>query len=239
MSVSELLNGVVLYIAVIIGLIVVFGLATTFFVKSWKRAIELGIEKDKLKKIVKSSVIFTIVPSLAIVIALFSLASVLGVPLSWFRLSVVGSLAYELLAAEMSVSGAGYDSLSQFISTDDIANVTKIMYVMGISIIGGIVFMIFFGKKVQMEMLNYQQANKEWGTLAMSYFMLCIAVVFLPVEATKGIVHLMTLLTSAIVCYIHVVVIKKYNLKWLNDFVLANCLILGMISSVFWDKLLG
>lgn len=239
MSVSELLNGVVLYIAVIIGLTIVFALATVFFVKSWRRAIELGIEKATLKKIVKSSIIFTIIPSLAIVIALFSLASVLGVPLSWFRLSVVGSLAYELLAAEMSVSGAGYDSLSQFITTNDIANVTKIMYVMGISIIGGIVFMIFFGKKVQMGMLNYQQTNKEWGTLAMSYFMLCIAVVFLPVEATKSTVHLMTLLTSAAFCYLHIAAIKKYNLKWLNDFVLANCLIIGMVSSVFWEKLLG
>src|SRR5699024_3646608 len=115
---------------------------------------------------------FTIFPSIAIVIALFSFDSMVRVQLFYLRLSVVDSLAYDLLAAEMSVSGAGYDSLSQFITTNDIANVTKIMYVMGISIIGGIVFMIFFGKKVQMGMLNYQQTNKEWGTLAMSYFML-------------------------------------------------------------------
>src|SRR5699024_12349430 len=114
-----------------------------------------------------SSIIFIFISSVIIVFSLLCSASVLGVTLFSFRLSFVGSLAYELLAAEMSVSGAGYDSLSQFITTNDIANVTKIMYVMGISIIGGIVFMIFFGKKVQMGMLNYQQTNKEWGTLAM------------------------------------------------------------------------
>src|SRR5699024_10830430 len=109
MSVSELLNGVVLYIAVIIGLTIVFALATVFFVKSWRRAIELGIETAKLKKILKSSIIFTIIPSLAIVIALFSLASVLGVPLSWFRLCVVGSLLDELFSDKTCVSGAGVD----------------------------------------------------------------------------------------------------------------------------------
>src|SRR5699024_11307005 len=94
-----------------------------------------NIPKDKLKQIIKSSIIFTIVPSLAIVIALFSLASVLGVPLSWFRLSVVGSLAYELLAAEMTVSAVGYESLSQFIGTDDISLIPTVLYVMGFSII--------------------------------------------------------------------------------------------------------
>src|SRR5699024_12165474 len=80
-------------------------------------------------------------------------------PLSWFRLSVVGSLAYELLAAEMTVSGLGYDSLSQFITTDDISSAISIMFVMGISIIGGIVFMIFFGKRLQTGLLNYQEKN--------------------------------------------------------------------------------
>src|SRR5699024_7707398 len=142
MDVSELLNGIFLFIVVIVGLSVVFGLATIFFIKSWKRAIYIAIPKDKLKKIIKSTVLSTIIQRLAIVIALFSLASLLGIPLSWFRLSVVGSLAYELLAAEMTVSGLGYDSLSQFITTDDISSAISIMFVMGISIIGGIVFMI-------------------------------------------------------------------------------------------------
>src|SRR5699024_651854 len=108
-----------------------------------------------------------------------------------------------------------------------------------VSIIGGIVFMLFFGKKVQMGMLNYQETNKEWGTLAMSYFMLCIAVVFLPLEAVKGTVNLLTLLTSAAVCLLHIFMIKKFKIRWLNDFVLANCLIIGMVSAVFWDKFLG
>jgi len=237
MDVSDLLNGIFLFIVVIVGLSVVFGLATIFFIKSWKRAIYIGIPKDKLKKIVKSTVLFTIIPSLAIVIALFSLASLLGIPLSWFRLSVVGSLAYELLAAEMTVSGLGYDSLSQFITTDDISSAISIMFVMGISIIGGIVFMIFFGKKLQTGLLNYQEKNSEWGTLAMSYFMLSIAIVFLPLQAFENLASLLTLLTSALVCYIHFIIINKFKVKWLGDFVLANSLIIAMISSVFWDKL--
>src|SRR5699024_645736 len=157
--VTVLLYGAFLVIVVIVGLLVVFGFATASFFRSWRLALHVGIPKDKLKKMIKSTVLFTIIPSLVIVIVLFSLSRLLGVPLSWFRLSVVGSLAYELLAAEMTVSGFGYDSLSQFITTDDISSAISIMFVMGISIIGGIVFMIFFGKRLQTGLLNYQEKN--------------------------------------------------------------------------------
>src|SRR5699024_1488482 len=185
---------------------------------SWRRAIHIGIPKDKLKKIVKSTVLFTIIPSLAIVIALFSLASLLGVPLSLFRLSVVGSLSYELFAAEMTVCGFGYVLCSHFVV---------------------IFLMIFLEKRLQTGLLNYQEKNSEWGTLAMSYFMLSIAIVFLPLQAFEGLASLLTLLTSALVCYIHFIIIDKFKVKWLGDFVLANSLIIAMISSVFWDKLFG
>lgn len=238
MSITELLNGNVLYITVILGLLFIISIAALFFKKSWDRALELGYSKDMLKRIIKSSVIFTIVPSLAIVIALFSLVSVLGIPWSWFRLSVVGSLAYELMAAEMTVTGMGFSSLGDFIATGDVSAISTIMYVMSISIIGGIVFTMFFGKKLQTGMINYQQKNNEWGTLAMSYFIISIAIVFLPIQVSLGPVHLATLLTSALIASLHIVIIRKFNITWLNEFVLANSLIFGMISAVFWDNLL-
>lgn len=237
LTIQQLLNGNVLYITVIVGLLFIITIAFLFFIKSRNRALELGVSKDDLKKVIKSSIIFSIVPSIAIVIALFSLASVLGIPWSWFRLSVVGSLAYELMAAEMSVTGAGYDSLSHFLSTGDILSVSTIMFVMSLSIIGGILFTTIFAKKLQTGMQNYQSKNAEWGTLAMSYFMLSIAIVFLPIQVSQGLVFLFTLLTSATIALLHIIIIKKWQVKWLNEFVLANSLILGMISSIFWDKL--
>lgn len=239
MTFNGILNGIPLYLAVMIVLIFIIGLAFAFFKKSWNRAIELGYSSKTLKKVIKSSIIFSIVPSLAIVVALFSLASVLGIPWSWFRLSVVGSLAYELMAAEMTVTGAGYNSLSHFIRSGDISAISTIMYVMSFAIIGGIIFNMIFGKKIQISMHRYQNKNADWGKLAMSYFMVCIAVVFIPIQVMEGPVHLMTLLTSALIAYIHLVVIRRFRINWLNEFVLANSLIFGMVSSVLWSQLLG
>lgn len=237
MSVYGILNGTPLYIAVICGLLFIVGLCIVFLKKSWEHAISLGYSKDALKKVIKSSVVFSIVPSLSIVVGLFTLSSVLGVPWSWFRLSVVGALPYELMAAEMSVTAAGYDSLSAFLSSGDISVITTIMMVMSISIIGGIIFNLFFGKKLQTSMLSYQEKENEWGTLAMSYFSLSMISVFLPLQLAKGPVYLATLLTSGVIAILHLVIIKKYNVKWLGDFLMADSMILGMISSVFWSNL--
>lgn len=237
MTVKDILGGAPLYTSVIIGLIFIIFLACLFFKKSYARAVELGFEKSVLRKVIKSSIIFTIIPSIAIVIALFSLASVLGIPWSWFRLSVVGSLAYELMAAEMSVTGAGFQSLGDFIQNGQVSTLSTIMFVMSFSIIGGIVFNLIVGKKFYVTLQNYQEKNKEWGALAMSYFMLGLAAVFLPLQVFQGPVFIATLLSSALVAFIHIILIQKFNMKWLGEFVLANSLIIGMISSVFWDKL--
>src|SRR5699024_1078611 len=199
MTVKDILGGAPLYIAVIIGLLFIILLAYLFFRKAYQRAIELGFEKALLRKVIKSSIIFTIIPSIAIVIALFSLASVLGIPWSWFRLSVVGSLAYELMAAEMSVTGAGYSSLGDFLQSGDVTALSTIMFVMSFSIIGGLIFNLIIGKKLHLSLQNYREKNNEWGSLAMSYFMLGLAAVFLPLQVFEGPVFLATLLSSAFV----------------------------------------
>ena len=237
MSISDILNSTTLYIAVAVALLFILGIAVIFLKMAWKRAIELGYNQDTLKSVVKSSVVFSIVPSLAIVVGLFSLSSVLGVPWSWFRLSVVGSLSYELMSAEMSVTASGYDSLGAFMGSGDISIITTIMMVMSISIMGGIITNTLFGKKIQSSMLNYQDKNAEWGTLAMSYFTLALAAVFLPVQFLAGPVQLATILTSAAIAVVHIYLINKHNMTWLGEFLLADTLILGMIASVFWDKL--
>ena len=119
MSLSAIMNSTTLYIAVIVGLLLIFLLCAVMLKMAWGRCIELGISREKVKDVIKSSVIFSIVPSLSIVIGLFSLAAVLGVPWPWFRLSVVGSVSYELMAADMVATGAGYESIGALAAAND------------------------------------------------------------------------------------------------------------------------
>ena len=143
MGFLEIMNSNIMYILVVVALLYVFGMCIVIMRQAWERALELGISKEKLMQVVKSSALFTIVPSLSIVIGLFSLQAVLGVPWSWFRLSVIGLVSYELIAVDMATVGAGLDSLSSLISANDPITVGAVMLAMSLGIIGVVVDCLF------------------------------------------------------------------------------------------------
>ena len=94
---KEIIQSPLLLALVSIGLIYILGFSLVYLKKAYSRCLEMGITKEELKKVIKSSVVFSIVPSLSIVVGLFALISVLGVVWSWWRLFVIGSLSYESL----------------------------------------------------------------------------------------------------------------------------------------------
>ena len=239
MSLSVIMNSRLLYILVAGGLGLIFLLCAVMLKMAWGRCLELGISKQKIKDVIKSSVLFSIVPSISIVIGLFSLAAVLGVPWPWFRLSVVGSVSYELMAADMAATGAGYESIGALAAADNGTIAGAIMFVMSIGIMFGIVTCTIFGKKIQTSMASFREKNGAWGALATGCFTLAMLVVFLPVQVFKGPVFTLTLITSALITLAHNIIIKKTGWTWLSNFVLADSLVLAMVASVFFDSLLA
>ena len=240
MTFMSIMNSSMLYFLVLAGLAFVFLLCVATLRQAQKRASELGLSKDEIMGVIKSSALFSIVPSFSVVVGLFSLQAVLGVPWSWFRLSVVGSVSYELIAADMAAVGAGYDSLAALVEANDPSVAGTVMLAMSLGIIGGVVGCLFLGKSIQTGMASYREKSGAWGALVMSCFVMALMAVFTPSRSLfMGKVATLTLITSALITMAHRWVIKKYNLKWLNNFVMADALILGMISAVFWDSLLG
>lgn len=94
-----------------LAILVVLVQATTFFRVAWKQALELGYTRQDLLKVVKSSAVFSGIPSLPIIIGYMILLPALGKFFPWLRLSVIGSATYETLAANMAVTSFGFDSL--------------------------------------------------------------------------------------------------------------------------------
>ena len=91
---------------VLVGIIVAFVLAqSAFFLwRAVKRAKEIGLPQETIRKTISAAAIFTIAPAVAILVGVISLSKSLGVALPWLRLSVVGSLTYETVAAGTSLT---------------------------------------------------------------------------------------------------------------------------------------
>ena len=95
----EIGNSGWMYLLGIIVTIFVIAGCSFFIIKSLKEAKALNMDKAVIKKTIFSSIIFTILPSISILVGIFALAGQLGIPLPWIRLSVIGALHYEGIAA--------------------------------------------------------------------------------------------------------------------------------------------
>ena len=159
-------NHPVLFLMAGILIAVVLAQSVFFLVKAIRRSKELGMDQDKIKKTIKTAAIFTIAPAVAIVISVMTLSKKLGLPLPWLRLSVVGSMSYETIAANNALSAMGQSLGSDVPLTAQ--QFVNILLVMTISIMVGIWLVPAIGKKLQSGMSSLSNRDAKWADLFQS-----------------------------------------------------------------------
>ena len=156
-------NHPILFIFAGILVAVVLAQSVFFLVKAMRRSKELGMDQAKIKKTIKSAAIFTVAPAVAIVISVMTLSKKLGLPLPWLRLSVVGSMSYETIAANNALSAMGQSLGSDVpLSAQQFVNV---LLVMTISIMVGIWLVPAIGKKLQSGMKSMGNRDAKWADI--------------------------------------------------------------------------
>ena len=101
------MDNLALYLIAGAVILFVLGQSIFFLVKAWKHGKELGIDKSKLKNAVTSSALFTIPSALSVLATVIALAPALGLVIPWVRLSVLGNITYETVAATEAINAFG------------------------------------------------------------------------------------------------------------------------------------
>jgi hypothetical protein len=236
-------NHPVLYI--LTGLIVAVVLAQSvyFLLKALKRSKAIGMDQKKIRKTIQTAAVFTIAPAVSIVISVIALSKTLGIPLPWLRLSVVGSLSYEAIAAGNALSAMGLElGKVDALTAQQYVNITLVMT---ISILVGIWLVPLIGKRLLGGMSKLEAKDAKWSEIfqnamfigmiaAFLGFVFCdVGMLWNPVEgikATTGLIPVAVMGVSALVMVILGLAMKKW--KWLGDYALPISLILGMISAI-------
>lgn len=134
----------------------IIAMSVFFIIKSFKRAKKIGMDTAKLKKAAFSSAIFSIVPSIPIVVGVGIMMTTLGLAIPWIRLTVIGALQYELIA---------YDQANQAIltlggSSSEVLIATAVT-VMTLSILSGPIFNAIAYKSYQNKLADLQKKNSN------------------------------------------------------------------------------
>lgn len=237
-SMKDIISSPLLAILVGIGLIYIVGFSLVYLKKSYKRCIELGMTKEEILKVIKSSVVFSIVPSLSIVVGLFVLISVLGTVWSWWRLSVIGSLSYETLISDSVAKALGFAQNSEMLANASGSQFGVIMILMSIGMLSGFCILLPFGKKLSMSVTKTENAS-NWKYVLSGTFMLCLFSVYIPVLLFGDSVQAAVMLTGLVIAVLLGILASKPGLKWLNEFIMAFSMIGAMISALFWTGIFG
>ena len=258
---------------VLVGAIIaaVLGQSVYFLVKALRRAKEKGMDMTKIKKTVITASVFTIAPAVSIVITVLTLSQSLGIALPWLRLSVVGSLSYEAIAAANAASGMG-TSLGELIGNMNASQYVTIIIVMTVSIMVGIWLVPVLAKKMQKGLVSFEKKDKKWSDIIQSSLFIgmisaFVGYVFSDVSrlwrskdgvfttevtdklsdtvvtkhftSTSGIVPVLVMLVSMITMLICGILMKKFKWKWLSDYALPICMVVGMVSAIPFTAWLG
>ena len=236
MSMKDIISSPLLVVLVSIGLLYIIGFSLVYLKKSYKRCIELGISKAEIRKVITSSLVFSIVPSLSIVVGLFVLISALGTVWSWWRLSVIGSLSYETLISDSVAKALDFAKNSDMLAKATGSEFGVIMILMSVGMLSGFFILLPFGKKLSMSVTKTENSS-NWKYVLSGTFMLCLFSVYIPVLLFGDTIQAAVMLTGLVIAVGLGVIASRPGLKWLNDFIMAFSMIGGMVSSIFWCKL--
>lgn len=182
----------------------VFIQAFVFFRKAWKRGIEIGMNREKMKKVVINSAVFSILPSLPVLIFLLVLMPYLGKFFPWLRLSVIGSGAYENLVANMTAQSFGLSGVSEGVTASVFL---AIVWCMSLGIIWEPILTLFGSKFIQKGMVLLKGKNAQISNTVLTCLMIALYCIFagpyltsfkkIPAAGASALIPLLALITGA------------------------------------------
>ena len=223
-------------VAVVLGIMTV--VCFVFLIKSYRAGLKLGMDKAVLKKAITSSATFTLLPSISILLGVIALSGSLGVPLSWLRLSVIGSLQYELNVAEIAAQSFGLSGLRlEELSSEAFMTIALVMTV---GILGGILCCIFFLKgylkKLKGKPKEESSGKPGFGAHATTALFVGLCATFVGSYVGRAVhadwMPLAVALVAGAVMGVLEYLTHKRGLVWLENFSLAASMLAAMAAAV-------
>lgn len=242
------LLGIVVVVFVLVGCLF-------FIYRAYKEAKENNMNPKVLKEVAFNSAVFTLLPSISILIGVVALSGSLGIPLPWIRLTVIGALHYEGAAAQAVIDA--FKTLGITEINNEVF--VTIAVVMTLGILTGPIYCLFgfkaYDKKVlaKAKVQNDEPAEgevkekpkKNFGSVLFNAVFIAMISSFLAVDFAKlknigdASATPMTSFTPTIVIIVTFAVMgvfdfieKKFNQKWLSSFSLGLSMIVGMAVAV-------
>ena len=242
MDVMQIANGLPMWIACGIPVVFVMIQAIFFARGAYSAGKKVGLADEKMKKAMKSSAVTSIGPSIVVLSGMLSLLVTVGGPVGWMRLSMIGSVMFESIAAGLGTSAVGVT-----LGTDPMTEEALGMEVwtMILCSIGWVLFATFSANK--MDKIEHRLSKGNSGTLTTIASAAIIGVfsamvashlskpfysMMLKADATamsSAWHNMLACILGAVIMLILTKIANKNNIGWLKEWALTITILGAMI----------
>lgn len=229
---TQICNAAWMFLYVGALLLAVIFQCLVFMKKAWNHGLEIGLTKNQIKKGLTTGVSISIMPTLPVLLVLFSLMPLLGTPLPWLRLSIIGSAYYETYAASTALECVGEAlQLNGYTANGWIAAAW-------VMTIGGSACVLWSSLAIKPISMIYEKAEKIDMKLVLTIGSGCLAGVMAYVSvsygfsamSTKGVVFCISFAVGAILVILHN---KMPKAKWMTDYLMTISMLVAMAAACF------
>lgn len=230
MEAMKIANSMPMWIACGCAVLLVIIQAVIFTKKAIEAAPKVGLTNDQVKKAMKSSALTSLGPSVVILSGMLSLLVSVGGPMAWMRLSFIGSVMFESMAA-----GIGTASVGVQLGVDEMTTLafTMAVWTMILGSVGWIIFSTFSADKMEKVQKKMSGGNAALVGIISSAAM---------IGAFGGMVSqkLVALDKSALACVLGAVFMAalitisgKKKIEWMKEWNLTIAILVAMIITAF------
>ncbi len=232
MKYLEVANSMGMWAACCVIVFVLIFQTYIFMSKAYKTGKEIGLTEEQMKSAIRTGGISTVGPSLAVVIAMVSVIVSLGAPFAWMRLSVVGSIPFELMAAETGAVAAGTNLGA---ATYDINAFAASVWTCTLGASGWLLICAFFTDKFDFLRRKAVGGNEALlPVLSISAMVGAFAYFGSPYLVGKGLPSTMAYLGGGFTMVVVNVLADKMGIPKLKEWALGIAMVFGMIIAMMF-----
>lgn len=215
-------------------IVVLVILQAILYVKhAYKTAEKINMKKEVCNKALKVGMITSIGPVIAIFIVMVGLMAVIGGPMAWMRLSIIGAAPTELTAAkvgaealEVEFGGPDYDLKALSVS----------WWTMAINGVGWLVLVGLFASKLETLREKVSGNDVKWLGILTGAATLGVFGYLTSGDVVKGGGNLISVVVGALVMVVLGFAMNKYErLKVLKEYSLGIAMLFGVIVAMFYN----
>ncbi len=238
------------FMYVIGGIVVAFVLAQSLFflIRAYRQGKKVGLSTQTMNKTILSSSLFSIAPSISILATVLTLSGALGIVLPWIRLTVIGSITYEVPAAESALEAVGITSGLSAEVTDELAFSTT-AWVMTLGSIMPLILLPFVVKFIQKKIGQTVSKNNAWANLMSSAAFIGLMAAFIgravlgsgdadTIGDGAGVMSVAALLSSMLFMFLFMKFNEKRHWAWIDNFAMPISLFLALFIVVILNLVL-